>query len=329
MSQADGRARSTLFRALPWSGPATGLLATLLVISGCLSGEGSETAGPTSTDANHPPVIRSATIVPSPLTLSSAPTVRVEAQDLDLNTIGFRYRWHLNGQVLAGQMKEALPPELLKRGDKVAVEVIPTDGTIDGAPFMTQPVVVANTPPIVSHITVDFDPSVSGRQLLAQVDVNDPDHDAVTLTYRWRKNDEVLKEGDSNHLDLVGMTTKDTIQLDVIAADGISDEPTLATERFTLSNSMPIIVSRPPSAPDGGHYAYQVQATDADGDPIAYALDVAPPGMTIDSKTGQIRWNPLPEAQGVFSVRVVAKDSQGGFASQEFELSLVKPAEHS
>ena len=318
-----------MFRALVLSSAVTGVSISLLLISGCSSGEGNEIPARTSAESNHPPVVRSATIVPSPLTLATAPTVRVEAQDLDLNTLGFRYRWLVNGQVLAGQTKEALPPELLKRGDQVAVEVIPFDGSVDGAPFMTQPVVVGNTPPIVSHITVDFDHAVRGRQLLAEVAVHDPDHDAITLAYRWRKNDQVLKEGESNRLDLDGMTARDTIQLDVIAADGMSDEPTFATERFTLSNSMPTIVSRPPSAPDGKRYVYQVQATDEDGDPIAYALDVAPPGMTIDSKTGQISWIPSPEAQGVFSVRVVAKDSQGGFASQEFELSLAKPAEQS
>lgn len=314
-----------MFRALARSIVVAGLPATILVISGCLSGEDSDTAGRITAEANHPPVVRSASIVPSPLTLVTAPTVRVEAQDLDLDTLGFRYRWHVNGQVLAGQTKEALPPELLKRGDQVAVEVIPFDGIVDGVPFMTQPVVVGNTPPIVSRITVGFDPAVHGRQLSAQVVVNDSDHDAITLTYRWRKNDEVVKEGESNRLNLAGMTAKDTIQLDVIAADGLSNEPTVATERFTLSNSMPTIVSRPPSAPDGKYYVYQVQATDADGDPISYALEVGPPGMTIDPQSGQISWQPSPEAHGVYSVRIVAKDSQGGYATQEFELSLAKP----
>ncbi|WP_455371835.1 hypothetical protein, partial [Petrachloros mirabilis] len=169
----------------------------------------------TSAESNHPPVVRSATIVPSPVTLATAPTVRVEAQDVDRNALSFKYRWLVNGQVLAGQTKETLPPELLKRGDQVAVEVLPFDGSVDGEPFMTQPVVVGNTPPIVSHITVDFDHAVRGRQLLAEVAVHDPDHDAITLTYRWRKNDQVLKEGESNRLDLDGMTARDTIQLDV------------------------------------------------------------------------------------------------------------------
>lgn len=192
---------------------------------------------------------------------------------------------------------------------------------------MTQKVVVGNTAPIVSGIAVDFDRTTRGRHATAEVDVIDPDHDAISLTYRWKKNDEVLQEGESNRVDLVGITAKDVMEVVVIATDTMSGEPSIATQRFTLSNSMPAIVSRPPSVPNAGQYAYLVQATDPDGDSITYTLETGPPGMRIDPKTGQISWVPSQEERGTYSVRVVAKDSQGGFATQEFELSLAKSAE--
>jgi hypothetical protein len=294
----------------------------LLLLSACLSGEGSEPASRTSGPPNHPPVVKTASIVPSPLTLSGPLTVRVEAQDLDLNTLNFRYRWLINGQVIAGQTRESLPPELLKRGDQVAVEVMPFDGTIEGAAFRSAVASVVNTSPIISHVSVEFDHAAQGRQLLAKIDVVDPDHDAVSLTYRWRKNETVLKEGEGNTLDLIGLTAKDTIQVDVTASDGALNGTATITERFMMSNSSPTIVSKPSPSPNGDQYSYLVQATDADGDVITYGLEVAPPGMTIEANTGQIHWGITSDVKGSYQVRVVAKDPQGGFATQEFDLSL-------
>ena len=181
------RVRDERFRALSQVSAVAGLSATLLLLSGCLPGEGSDRASRTSGTGNHPPVVKAASIVPCPLTLSGPLTVRVEAQDLDLNTLSFRYRWLVNGQASAGQTRESLQPELLKRGDKVAVEVVPFDGTIEGTAFRSAAVSVVNTPPIISDVSVDFDHDTQGRQLLAKVDVVDPDHDAVSLTIAGEK----------------------------------------------------------------------------------------------------------------------------------------------
>jgi hypothetical protein len=211
---------------------------------------------------------------------------------------------------------------LLKRGDQVTVEVTPFDGTVEGAPFRSAVASVINTAPIVSEVSVDFDHEAQGRQLLAKVNVADPDRDMVSLIYRWRKNETVLKEGEENTLDLAGLTAKDTILLDVTASDGSPNGIVTVTERFMMSNSSPKIVSKPSPSPNGAQYDYLVQATDADGDVITYALEVAPPGMTIEAKTGRIRWGVTPELKGNHRVRVVAKDPQGGFATQEFDLSI-------
>ena len=316
------RARNKRFRALTHLTAAAGLSAVVLLFSGCLYGEEREATSRTSGAANHPPVVIAASIVPSPLTLSGPLTVHVEAQDVDLNSLSFRYRWLVNGQAIVGQTGESLQPELLKRGDQVAVEVTPFDGTIEGAPFQSAPVPVVNTAPIVSQVSVDFDHEAQGRQLLAKVDVVDPDRDLVSLIYRWRKNETVLKEGEDNTLDLAGLTAKDTILLDVTASDGSPNGTVTVTERFMMSNSSPTIVSKPSPLPTGDQYDYLVQATDADGDAITYALEVAPPGMTIEAKTGRIHWGVTPDLKGTHRVRVVAKDSQGGFATQEFALSI-------
>jgi hypothetical protein len=299
------------------------------LLSGCFSHEegGGDDRNRLSGDkSNHAPVVNTVTILPTPLVLSAPLTVRVEAQDLDVNTISFRYRWLLNGQIVEGQTGRSLQPELLKRGDQVAVEVVPFDGTTEGVALRSTAVSVVNTPPIISHVSVDFDHDTQGRQLLAKVAVFDPDHDLVSLTYRWRKNETVLKEGEGNTLDLAGVTAKDAIQVDVTASDGAPNGTVIVTERFALSNSSPTIISKPSPLPKGDQYDYLVQATDEEGDAITYALELAPPGMTIGEKTGRIQWGVTHSMKGSHRVRVIAKDSQGGFAAQEFDLFLTAPS---
>lgn len=311
------------------SGGRWWLPAAFVLLSGCFSHEEGEGGGGKRLSGdknNHAPTVNTVTILPTPVVLSAPLTVRIEAQDLDLNTLSFRYRWLLNGQIVEGQTRESLQPELLKRGDQVAVVVTPFDGTIEGAAFRSAAASVVNTPPIISHVSVDFDHDTQGRQLLAKVDVVDPDHDAVSLTYRWRKNETVLKEGEENSLDLAGVTAKDAIQVDVTASDGTPNGIATVTERFALSNSSPMIISKPSPLPNGDQYDYLVQATDEDGDAITYALELAPPGMTIGEKTGRIQWGVTPNMKGSHRVRVIAKDSQGGFAAQEFDLSLTAPS---
>ena len=317
----DNRSRALRLARVPWL-----LVVALALLVGCSAGEGRTSDHLPGNKSNHPPVVRSVTVLPTPVVLSGPLTVRVEAQDLDLDNLTFRYRWQVNGQFIKGQTRESLPPELLKREDQVAVEVTPFDGTIEGSPILSAPVSVVNTAPILSQVSVDFDHEAQGRRVVAKVEVVDVDHDPVSLVYRWRKDETVLKEGEENTLSVADLTAKDLIQVDVTASDGHSDGTATLSGQFALSNSSPTITSKPSRAPDGNVFEYIVKATDPDGDPIIYGLEVSPPGMTIEANTGRVHWEVTPGAKGSHRVKVVAKDPHGGYAEQEFDLSLSMPA---
>ncbi|HKT35870.1 MAG TPA: putative Ig domain-containing protein [Nitrospira sp.] len=307
--------------------PSLSAALAMFLLAGCLGDNG--TASRTSENGNHPPIIKGLSILPNPATLAGPLTVRVEAQDADSDTVLFRYRWFVNGQVIAGQTRESLPPTFLKRGDQLTVEVTPFDGKTDGVSQVSAPVAIGNTAPILSSLSVDFDHEAQGRHLLARVEVLDPDEDRVSLHYRWRKNETVVKEGQDNTLSVVGLTPTDVIDVDVTASDGNADGKETVSGRFTLSNSSPTIVSTPSVSATGGAYDYQVKATDPDGDPITYKLEDAPPGMSIEEQTGHIQWNVAPDAHGTYHIKVVAQDNKGGFAAQDFELSVSAPAKAS
>ncbi len=84
-------------------------------------------------------------------------------------------------------------------------------------------------------------------------------------------------------------------------------------------DSAPAIISAPVARGNiGAPYSY---AVNADGYPRpAFELASAPPGMAIDSSTGEITW--LPRAVGKFDVVVKAANHAGPDATQSFTLTV-------
>ena len=283
---------------------------------------------PSSSGGNHPPTIRAISIQPTPVILSGPLMANVQAQDLDGDILKFRYRWFANGKLVAERTTETVEPSLFKRGDQVKVEVIPSDGKGEGAPMVSGVLTVANTGPVVSAPSVVLEEAPS-RRVTAQAEVVDPDGDPVSVTYRWYKGGDLLREAEENSLDLSSLKTNDAVHVEIVATDGFAAPTIVRSTPYSLTNSPPTIVSTPSPMLETKQYTYQLQAKDPYGDAIVFSLETGPSGMTIDAQSGMLRWTPGGEAAGVQQVRVIAKDARGGFATQEFELSMSAPAKAS
>ncbi|NOT23885.1 MAG: multicopper oxidase domain-containing protein [Nitrospiraceae bacterium] len=86
-------------------------------------------------------------------------------------------------------------------------------------------------------------------------------------------------------------------------------------------NSTPILAATVNEA-----YSYQVQASDANGDVLAYSLDFAPVGMAINAATGQVSWTPTAAQMGPNQVTVRAADPKSLFATQSFTVVVAQIA---
>ncbi|MBX3302761.1 MAG: putative Ig domain-containing protein [Nitrospira sp.] len=285
---------------------------------------GGSSPDPTEAPAkgNQPPVITSAKILADPISLTGPVEVQVDAQDPEREAVSFEYQWYVDDAPLANQTNATLPADLLRRGQTVAVEIIPTDGANKGRAYRTKSVAVGNTAPRVMTISLTPQAARAGDKLEVEVDASDPDHDRVDLTYKWYRNDTVIKEGEDSFLDTAGFVAPDRIAVEVTASDPAGSAHSSKSEPLILSNSGPTIVSTPPAAAVQGRFDYSVTALDPDGDPLTYHLEMAPPGMTINSGTGHIGWQIPADQRGTFRVKVVAKDGHGGLATQEFDLTL-------
>jgi fibro-slime domain-containing protein/RHS repeat-associated protein len=100
-----------------------------------------------------------------------------------------------------------------------------------------------------------------------------------------------------------------------------------ATQDFSIivrgTDTPPVITSTPPTT--GGTtsaYSYNVQATDADGDPLTYAITSAyPAGMQFSTTTlNLLQWN-SPVA-GTYPLEIQVSDGYGGVATQDWTLTV-------
>jgi hypothetical protein len=230
----------------------------------------------------------------------------------------------INGHRVDGETHLTLSPSLLKLGDKLAVEIIASDGQISGKPYTTETVIVRNTPPEV--VKVSIEPAGSDRsEMRAVAEAVDADQDAVQYAYRWWRNGTLVAGGDTAALDTGVFSRGDSITVEVTPRDAGGVGTSKLSEPVALGNNAPKITSRPPSKFDKGVFVYSVQAIDDDKDSLKYLLDAAPSGMTIDSATGMISWPVAPDVKGIHRVRILVQDGQGGSAFQDFDLSPGAP----
>ena len=281
-----------------------------------------ETPPITRSSSNRPPAVTAAVIVNTPLSQSAPAAVQIQSEDPEREAVSFHYQWYVDNAPIVGQTSATLPPELFRRGQTVFVEIIPTDGTNKGQLFRTAGVVVGNSLPQITAVSLAPQTARAGDRLEAQVQASDPDYDRVDLTYKWYRNGTLIKEGEDPFLDTVGFSAPDQVAVEVTASDPTGSASSLKSESLALGNSGPMIVSTPPTKAVQERFDYSVQALDPDGDPLTYHLEMAPPGMTISSDTGHIGWQIPTDQAGTFHVKVVAKDGRGGLATQEFDVTL-------
>lgn len=290
---------------------------SLVMLSGCT---GRAADAPRS--MNHPPVIRSVTLGPTPLGAYAEVSAQVDVSDEDGDPVTLKYHWTVNGSPAGEEARPVLPIASLKRGDQVGLEVIPSDGTVQGASMLAGPFPVENTPPTVLRVTIELQESPVPPVLKAVVEGKDSDQAPITYFYRWKKNDRVIQEGEGPSLDAAQLEPRDLVIVEVTPRDPHAEGKMVRSEAYVVGNRSPRITSVPPGSPMGEHYEYLVQAVDKDGDLLTYDLERAPLGMTIQRETGKISWRWGSAGSGSHHVRVVASDGHGGTAFQEFDVVL-------
>lgn len=313
--------------------PSFLLLAVVLAAwpgSGCtassspdgLAVSGSEPPGGGTPRVNRPPVIASVALSPNPIALNAPVATFIDAGDPDDDALSFRHHWYVNGRLLPDQTGSSLPARVLKKGDRVMVEVTPSDGKTEGQPVQSAAVLVGNTPPEVAGVLLDPAEVHVGDTVRVQLQAKDVDNDDIHYSVKWWRNNKLVVEGAHLSLDTSGFARGDRIVAQVTPLDAGGAGTMISSQMATVVNSPPKITSNPPSALDRGRFVYAVAALDADDDALRFSLEASPFGMTIDPGSGRIEWTVAPGTAGSHHVKVLVEDGQDGQAFQEFDLAF-------
>ncbi len=85
----------------------------------------------------------------------------------------------------------------------------------------------------------------------------------------------------------------------------------------------PVFTSIAPTAGSVGQtYTYDATATDPADTVVAYLLQQAPAGMTVNASTGVITWNPTAQSPAEATVTLYAFDSRGAWTSQQWTVDV-------
>ena len=111
----------------------------------------------------------------------------------------------------------------------------------------------------------------------------------------------------------------------VAATDNSGDSDTQSFDlRVTGSNDAPVITNAPRTTTQVGRpFNHQVDATDADGDPLTFTLTSGPVGMVMDAQ-GLVQWTPtsVTPAGSPAAYTVSVSDGQGGVDTENYTLSV-------
>lgn len=175
-----------------------------------------------------------------------------------------------------------------------------------------------NTLPEISRLK--FMPEVfkPGDSLYLEVEAKDADGDPVSVLYEWTKNNEPA--GNTEKL-AAQIKRGDIISVKVTPFDGKEYGRPVILQR-EIRNMPPVIIKEKQHSLEKGLFTYQVRASDPDGDSLVYSIKTGPPGISIDPKTGLVKWKVPPDFKGKAPFTVSVSDGHNGEATLSLSISI-------
>ena len=216
------------------------------------------------------------------------------------------------------------------------VPALDTNGT-DNFTVQVSDSVLTDTIDVSVTINPVNDVPVITEGATSTLNINEDETGSLTFNATDADNDSLTWSLSSGALN--GIVTRNgsefnyTPNIDFSGSDSftvaVSDDTVSVTNVVTVTvaavNDAPSVTSTAVTdATENQVYAYDVAASDAEGDAFTFALTTSPSGMQIDVNTGEIRW--IPSAAGTETVVVSVSDGSAT-GTQTFDIVVaVEPA---
>jgi len=191
---------------------------------------------------------------------------------------------------------------------------------VAGEPARPPGAAVRNSPPEIRGVRFVPGDGRSGNTLGVEAEGFDADGDAVQFEIAWSKNME--SAGTGNRL-TAPVKRGDKVIVTITPFDG-KDRGKSATLSREILNTPPAIEGQEQFQVSDNAVTFLVRASDADGDPLTYSLKEAPAGMSIDRKTGWVRWVTSPGTTGKVPFTVIVSDGSGGESTARFTVTVAE-----
>lgn len=142
---------------------------------------------------------------------------------------------------------------------------------------------------------------------------------------RWYLNGDEVQQSDIDSFSTTAefhhpIKAGDQIKVEVTPYDDYGKAGAVSSRSIVCQNAPPLLRLVRQDL-DGEAYVAQVEAEDPEGRDVSFTLRQGPQGMKID-KSGHIRWQMPKDASGGFTVKVAAKDEDGGEAVLSYTFTV-------
>jgi hypothetical protein len=128
---------------------------------------------------NRPPQVVTLEIGPEIVYPGTLIRAEATAEDADGDLVMFEYQWQRNGEVLSDTTMNELGTTGFRKGDRIAVAVMPSDGKVKGKSVNSHQLIIQNRPPEITSLP---SAGVNIGQFQYQLQAIDPDGDKLNFT---------------------------------------------------------------------------------------------------------------------------------------------------
>jgi hypothetical protein len=202
------------------------------------------------------------------------------------------------------------------------------DGTVDSvSATVSITVTPVNDPPVAndySATTLEDLPMVRIDVLANDTDVDNDWLEVTTVTQGTSGSVTINSDSTLTYTPIANFYGTDVITYTIRDGKGGTDTATVHVSINAINDKPAIRSTAVTTVTVGELYAYDVDATDIEGDTLTYSLTTKPTGMTIDPATGLIQWTPTNTHIGANDVVVKVVDSYRTPASdsQSFTITV-------